>query len=214
MRIEKNMLSQPAESTENNKTENRRAVTDVCYIGVFVAIIAVCAQIAIYVGEIPYTLQTLAVCLAAGLLGLKRGVTCVFVYVLMGIFGIPVFSGYKNFYALIGGASAGYVVGFVFTAGIVGFTSDRLRKIGDKTKNKTASQIIQLAVLVLSMVIGVVLCYAFGTLWFMFVYKGSVTTQNLQIALAYCVYPYVIADAVKIAVAAILVNRLKRYVKE
>ncbi len=214
MRIEKNMLSQPAESTENNKTENKRAVTDVCYIGVFVAVIAVCAQIAIYVGEIPYTLQTLAVCLAAGLLGLKRGVTCVFVYVLMGIFGIPVFSGYKNFYALIGGASAGYVVGFAFTAGIVGFASDRLRKIGDKTKNKTASQIIQLAVLVLSMVIGVVLCYAFGTLWFMFVYKGSVTTQNLQIALAYCVYPYVIADAVKIAVAAILVNRLKRYVKE
>ena len=63
------------------------------------------------------------------------------------------------------------------------------------------------------MVVGVAVCYFFGTLWFMVVYKGSVTADNLQTALVFCVYPYILPDAIKIIVATFLVNYLKKYIK-
>ncbi len=199
--------------TGAKKAIPRKRVRDLCYIALFAAIITVCAYLAIPVGEISVTLQTFAVCAAAGLLGWKRGTLSVVVYLLLGICGIPVFTGFKNFYALLGSASAGYAIGFLFTALLTGFVSDNLHKIGDKSKNKTLGQILQLVVLAFAMIIGVAICYTFGTLWYMTIYKESVTTDNLQLALTYCVYPFIVPDLVKIVIAAILVNRLKRFVK-
>lgn len=205
--------TKPDEKQSRAAKRKKTMIHDMCYIAMFAAVIAVCSQLAVNVGEIPYTLQTLAVCLAAGLLGWKRGTLSVTVYILLGVCGIPVFSGFKNFYALIGGASAGYVIGFLFTALLVGIATDRMHMIGDRAKNKTAGQILELIALAAAMLIGVAVCYLFGTLWFMLVYKGSASADNLQAALTYCVYPYVWADVIKIVVAAVLVNRLKRFVK-
>lgn len=218
--MEQNEESAAEQTQLNNEKGNKKAepmkkilLRDMCYIALFAAIITVCSYLAIPIGEISVTLQTFAVCAAAGLLGWKRGTLSVIVYILLGICGIPVFSGFKNFYALIGGASAGYVIGFLFTALLTGIVTDNLHKIGDKAKNKTAGQILQLVLLAAAMVVGVALCYMFGTLWYMWIYKGSVSSDNLQIALAYCVYPFILPDLIKIVVAAILVNRLKRFVK-
>lgn len=188
-------------------------IKDVCYIALFAAVIVVCSWIAIPISEISITLQTMGVCMAAGFLGWKRGVICVLSYILLGVCCVPVFSGFKNFYALIVSASAGYVVGFLFTALIVGITSDKMHLIGKRLSGKAAKQVVQLIILALSMVVGVAVCYLFGTLWFMVIYKGSVTTSNLQIALTYCVYPYILPDLVKIVLATFLVNYLKGYVK-
>lgn len=207
------------ESTDNNgkKTEtlnaNRRYIRDICYIALFTALLMVFSWIAIPISEISITLQTMGVCLAAGFLGWKRGTLCVIAYILLGICCVPVFSGFKNFYALILSASAGYVIGFIFTALLVGFVSDRLHLVGDRFTSKVKSQIVQLVILAAAMVVGVAVCYVFGTLWYLLIYKGSATADNLQIALTYCVYPYLLPDFVKIVVATVLVNRLKRYVK-
>ncbi|MGN0823968.1 MAG: biotin transporter BioY [Candidatus Coproplasma sp.] len=201
---------------ENNKgvpSGRKLLIKDVCYIALFAAVIVVCSWIAIPISEISITLQTMGVCMAAGFLGWKRGVICVLSYILLGVCCVPVFSGFKNFYALIVSASAGYVIGFLFTALIVGITSDKMHLIGKRVSGKAAKQVVQLIILALSMVVGVAVCYFFGTLWFMVIYKGSVTTSNLQIALTYCVYPYIIPDLVKIVLATFLVNYLKSYVK-
>ena len=188
-------------------------IKDICYIALFAAVIVVCSWIAIPISEISITLQTMGVCMAAGFLGWKRGVICVLSYILLGVCCVPVFSGFKNFYALIVSASAGYVVGFLFTALIVGITSDKMHLIGKRLSGKAAKQVVQLIILALSMVVGVAVCYLFGTLWVMVIYKGSVRTSNLQIALTYCVYPYILPDLVKIVLATFLVNYLKGYVK-
>lgn len=188
-------------------------IKDICYIALFAAVIVVCSWIAIPISEISITLQTMGVCMAAGFLGWKRGVICVLSYILLGVCCVPVFSGFKNFYALIVSASAGYVVGFLFTALIVGITSDKMHLIGKRVSGKAAKQVVQLIILALSMVVGVAVCYLFGTLWFMVIYKGSVTTSNLQIALTYCVYPYILPDLIKIVLSTFLVNYLKGYVK-
>lgn len=201
------------ETAQKATPAKKSFLRDICYIALFAAIITVCSYLAIPIGEISVTLQTFAVCAAAGLLGWKRGVLSVVIYILLGICGIPVFSGFKNFYALLGGASAGYVIGFLFTALLTGFATDNLHKIGDKAKNKTLGQITELIMLVIAMIIGVAVCYFFGTFWFMTVYKGSVSAENLQTALTFCVYPFIVPDLIKIIIAAILVNRLKRFVK-
>ena len=62
--------------------------------------------------------------------------------------------------------------------------------------------------LVIAMVVGILVCYAFGTPWFMFV-----TNMDLVTSLGYCVIPFLIPDAVKIIVATVLVNRLNKIVK-
>ncbi|MGN1373614.1 MAG: biotin transporter BioY [Candidatus Coproplasma sp.] len=203
------------EGGSNKEKISRRQmyIREICYIALFAAVIVVCSWIAIPISEISITLQTMGVCMAAGFLGWKRGTLCVLCYILLGICCVPVFSGFKNFYALLGSASAGYVIGFIFTALIVGFTSDKLHLIGKRVNGNAAKQIVQLVVLALAMIVGVAVCYIFGTLWFMLIYKGSVTTSNLQIALTYCVYPYIIPDLIKIVLATFLVNYLKGYIK-
>lgn len=210
-----NSSEKPVDTVNKKEQAHYRKlyIKDICYIALFTAVIAVCSWIAIPISEISITLQTMGVCMAAGFLGWKRGVVCVLSYILLGICCVPVFSGFKNFYALIASASAGYVIGFIFTALIVGFTSDKMHLIGKKVTNNVAKQVVQLIILALSMVVGVAICYLFGTLWFMLIYKGSVTTTNLQIALTYCVYPYIIPDIVKIVLSTFLVNYLKGYVK-
>lgn len=179
--------------TEEKAKKKKFKTIDIVYIGLFAALIAVCAWISIPM-TVSFTLQTCAVCLTAGLLGWKRGTLTVLVYILLGMVGLPVFTGFKSGIAAVTGPTGGYIVGFIFTALIVGLAADRLGK--------------RLWANILFMVIGILVCYLFGTVWFMIAYKVTFVS-----ALTTCVIPFLIPDAVKIAVAAILVNRLKKFVK-
>ena len=167
---------------------------DIVFIGVSAAIIAVCAFVTIPVGAVPVTLQTLGICLVAGLFGAKRGTVSVLVYILIGAIGVPVFSGFKGGIGVLAGATGGYIIGFIFTALIVGITSDKTKKLW---------------ALLISMVGGIAVCYAFGTAWFMLVYSAEAKQMALSKTLALCVGPFIVPDLIKIAVAALLVNRLK-----
>ncbi|MDE5973732.1 MAG: biotin transporter BioY [Eubacterium sp.] len=179
--------------SEENAKKKKFKTVDIVYIGLFAALIAVCAWISIPM-TVSFTLQTCAVCLTAGLLGWKRGTLTVIIYILLGMIGLPVFTGFKSGIAAVTGPTGGYIVGFIFTALIVGFAADKLGK--------------KLWMNVIFMAIGILVCYLFGTIWFMIAYKVTFAS-----ALTTCVVPFLIPDAVKIAVAAILVNRLKKFVK-
>ena len=167
-------------------------IKDLAYIGVSSAIIAVCAWITIPFGAVPFTLQTLAVCLVAGLFGAKTGMASVAVYILIGAIGVPVFSGFKGGIGVIAGATGGYIIGFIFTALITGIISNRTKKpflvFGE-------------------MLLGIAACYIFGTVWFMLVYTKE--AMPLSKTLALCVTPFIIPDIIKAAAAAFLVYRLR-----
>lgn len=165
---------------------------DLVYIGLFAALISICAWISIPM-TISITLQTMAICLTAGLLGAKRGTLTVVVYIMLGAVGLPVFTGFKGGIGAIMGATGGYIVGFIFTALIVGIASERVIK--------------GFWGYVLFMAIGVIVCYAFGTVWFAIMYKVSFGS-----ALSTCVIPFLLPDAVKIVLAAFLTQRLKKFV--
>lgn len=171
---------------------------DVVYIGIFAAIIAVCSWIAVP-AAVPFTLQTMGVFTAVGILGGKRGTLAVLTYILLGVVGLPVFAGFSGGIGAVLGASGGYIIGFLFSA-LIMWGMEKLFGNGK-------------VVLAVSMVLGLVACYAVGTVWFMAVYTKNTGAVGLGTVLGWCVIPFIIPDLVKIAVSLILTNRLKKIVK-
>lgn len=163
------------------------------YIGVFAAVIAVCSWIHVP-AAVPFTLQTFAVCCAAGLLGLKRGVLSVAAYILLGLIGLPVFSGFSGGPAALFGPTGGYIIGFVFTALIIGAWTKARPKSG--------------ATRTLSMACGVAVCYAFGTAWYMLFNKINGSDISFWAAFSACVLPFIVPDIVKICCASFICGRL------
>jgi biotin transport system substrate-specific component len=149
--------------------------------------------------EVPFTLQTFAIFVALGLLGGRRGTYAIILYVLLGAVGIPVFSGFRGGIGVLLGTTGGYIVGFIFS-GLAYWLITRF--LGTK-----------LPVVILAMVVGLVVCYAFGTAWFMVAYTRSSGAIGVSVALAKCVVPFIIPDLAKIALAILLSNRLGKLVK-
>ena len=125
---------------------NRSFTTrDIATVAMGVALIGVCSWVSIPM-TIPFTMQTFAVCLVTALFGLRRGMWTVLCYILLGAAGVPVFSGFKGGIGALLGTTGGYIVGFLFTALIVGLAVE--------TRGR------RLPVLIGSMVVGVLVCYA------------------------------------------------------
>lgn len=177
------------------RTMGNSKTYDMAYIGVFTVLIAICSWISIPI-EIPFTLQTFAVFLSVAILGGKRGTLSVIVYVLLGAIGVPVFAGFTGGFGIILRNTGGYIVGFIFMALTMWLMESMFgRKLWVQT---------------ISMVIGLIVLYAFGTAWFMLVYMRSTGAVGLMTVLGWCVIPYIIPDAVKIALALILSNMLRK----
>lgn len=160
----------------------------------FAALMAVCSWISIP-AAVPFTMQTFGVFLAVGLLGGKRGSLSIIVYLLLGAVGLPVFAGFSGGLGYMLGPTGGYIVGFLFSA--------LLMWVIEIFMGKSTS------VLAFSMAAGLLLCYAFGTAWFMIVYTKTTGEIGLATALGWCVIPYIIPDVIKIALALILTRRLR-----
>ncbi|MBR3149272.1 MAG: biotin transporter BioY [Eubacterium sp.] len=182
---------------EETKTKKFKTL-DLAYTGLSVALLAVCSWISIPLA-VPITLQTLGVCLVAGLFGLKRGTVSLLAYILLGAVGVPLFSNFKGGIGVLLGSTGGYIIGFVFTSLIVGFACEKWRG--------------KPWVTAVSMIVGVLVCYAFGTAWFALVYAKKNTPASLVTILGWCVFPFIPFDIIKIIVASLLTKRLKRYVK-
>lgn len=175
--------------TDSNKTR------DIVYMSVFTAMISICSWISIP-ASIPFTLQTMGVFTTVGLLGGKRGTLTVLTYILLGAIGIPVFAGLTGGVSVLLGTTGGYIIGFLLSA---------LLMWGIETimgRNQIA--------LAFSMVAGLIVCYVFGTAWFMLIYTQHSGVIGLSTVLGLCVIPFIIPDLIKIGVALFLINRLKK----
>ena len=178
--------------------KNKLTTLDMVYTAMFACLMAICAWISIP-GQIPFTLQTMGVFLAVGLLGGKRGTLAILVYVLMGAVGLPVFSGMTGGLGKLLGMTGGYIVGFLISALIMW----AMEAIPGNRK----------WVLPLSMVLGLIACYAIGTVWFMVVYARNTGAVGMMTVLGWCVFPFILPDLLKIGLALFLTKALKRFVK-
>ncbi|MEG0780120.1 MAG: biotin transporter BioY [Oscillospiraceae bacterium] len=179
--------------TEKENMRPRVGTRDMAYIALFAVLMTVCAWISIPL-PVPFTLQTFAVFAALGLLGGKRGTLAVLVYILLGAVGLPVFAGFRGGIGALFGATGGYILGFLGSALLYWLLTARL---GDR-----------LPVMALSMLGGLLLCYAFGTAWFVQVYTGEAGKMGYIGALGVCVVPFILPDLLKLGLALLLTRRL------
>ena len=168
------------------------------YIALFAVLMAVCAWISVP-AAVPFTMQTFAVFLAVGVLGGRRGTLAVVVYILMGAVGMPVFSHFTGGLGVLFQATGGYILGFLFTALILWGTEALLGR-------KPWARIT-------SMLLGLIACYAFGTIWFVILYTRNTGSIGFITALLWCVVPYIIPDLIKLALALTLTRRLRTVLK-
>lgn len=171
----------------------RRIVHSVVLVVFFSLLIGLSAQVAIPLPftPVPITMQTLTVLLTAMLLGSRLGTVTLLTYLAEGLAGLPVYAGGNNAWSpssipgvpVILGPSAGYLVGFIFAAGLVGFLAER----GWDRRMWTT---------LLAMVLGNLVIYAFGVGWLS-------TFLGVGLAIAQGMIPFLIGDAIKIFLAMV-----------
>ena len=182
-------------------TPVRFRTLDLVYIAVFAVLMAVCAWISTPKTPIsvPFTLQTFAVFAALTILGGRRGFWAVVVYLLMGLVGLPVFSGFQGGPGVLLGTTGGYIIGFIGSALVYWLVT---AKLGNRTP-----------VVACGCLLGLLVCYAFGTAWFLALYTSTKGPISLAAALAACVVPFIVPDLLKIALAVLLARRVGKYLK-
>ena len=164
------------------------------YSGIFSVLLAICSWISIPT-VIPFTLQTFAVFLTVLLLGGKQGTIAIFIYLLLGAVGIPVFSNFGAGLGYLLGNTGGYAIGFLFI-GLSGWLFEKL--FGRKNFSR-----------VTSMILGLLLCYTFGTFWFMNISMNTENAYGLMTTLTMCVFPFIIPDLCKLVLAYFISKRIK-----
>lgn len=171
---------------------------DLIYIALGAVFIAVCSWISIPT-TVPVTMQTFAVFFVLSFLGGKRGTVAIIVYILLGLVGIPVFSQFTSGIGILLGNTGGYIVGFIFM-GLIYWLM--IHFCGKKLWAE-----------ILSMIVGLAVCYAFGTAWFMIVYARANGAVGLSMVLGWCVIPFIIPDLIKLGLALALTRRLSTVLK-
>lgn len=198
MTAENEQMKAPSEGAKGVKAKGKITTKDLTMMAMFVALMAICSWINIPF-TVPFTLQTFAIFAAVAFLGMKRGTLSVLVYIILGVIGVPVFAGFSGGPGVLFGTTGGYIIGFLFTALISGFVIDRFgRKIW---------------IMALGMVLGLVACYAFGTVWFIVLYTKANGAIGAVTALSWCVFPFILPDLAKIALAIGLHKSIGRFVK-
>ena len=170
------------------------------YISLAAALMAVCAWISFPVMALPVTMQTFGVFCAVGLLGGKRGTLSVLVYILLGAIGLPVFTGFSGGIGQLLGVTGGYITGFLFLSLTMWLFSALF------PHNK--------GVFVFSMLLGLLLCYLFGTAWYVFLYQQAGQSVGWIVALQACVFPFILPDLLKMLLALSLIRTIKKHLPE
>lgn len=171
---------------------------DMAYIALFAVMITICSWISVPTA-VPFTFQTFAVFLTVSVLGGKRGTMSVFVYLLMGVVGIPVFSGFTGGIGRLFDLTGGYIVGFLLVALVMWGME---KAIGTRTP-----------ALIFAMVLGLVICYIFGTVWFIIFYAADFGIIGVTEVLGYCVFPFIVPDLVKIVLVLLVRKRLAKAIR-
>jgi len=164
------------------------------YTSLFVALIAIGAFIAIPIGPVPIVLQNMFVLLAAIILGPVWGLSCVAVYLLIGLAGLPVFSAGGSGIGKLFGPTGGYLLGYLPCVFVTAIISKGLGK-------KMSSDII-------AMVIGSLIVYAAGVPWL-----KVVTAMTFEKALTVGMIPFLPGDVLKIIAAAFIARTLRPVIK-
>lgn len=171
---------------------------NIVLIGLFAALTAVGAFVSIPVGPVPITLQTLFVILGGILLGPKFGALSQIIYILLGLIGLPIFSGFTGGAQIIFKPNFGFIVGFVFAAYIVG----KISEVNSKSRIWLAS------------ITGTIVIYLFGLPYMYYVLSNLMGMDlTLYALLKMGLFMFLPGDILKLIVASIVGIKLRTRIK-
>ena len=174
-------------NTQTLRTTNTYAMA---VTALMTAVTCILAPLSIPIGPVPISLTNFAIYLSLYLLDWKKGTVSYILYLLLGLVGLPVFSGFTGGIGKLAGPTGGYIIGFIPMAIIAGIVID-----------KFSQRWIQ----ILGMIVGTAICYAFGTAWFC-IQAG----YTVSAALAVCVIPFIPADLIKMVIAMIIGPEIRK----
>ena len=173
------------------KTNSKFTIQQIAMIAVMTAVTCVLAPLSIPIGPVPISLTNLVIYFSLFILGTEKGTISYLIYLLIGLVGIPVFSGFTSGPGKLFGPTGGYLIGYLF---LVFFTGLFVEKFPNKIPMYFVGGII-----------GIIVCYAFGTVWFVLQYKVGFLE-----ALTMCVFPYIPMDLVKLVAAVIIGSQVRK----
>lgn len=168
------------------------SVRGMVFTAIMAALICISAPFTIPLpSAVPLSLATFAIYLTGTLLGRAKGTAAVAVYILLGLVGIPVFSGFMGGFAVIAGPTGGYIIGYLPCVFLTGLFADIF-----------GGRVFASAI---GMVLGTLVLYIIGTVWFVLFSGADVVTAFMG-----CVVPFLAGDAVKITAAVLISVPLKK----
>lgn len=176
---------------EEKKT-NKISVRDICYVGLFTAVIAVMAQLSIPMPlGVPMTMQTFAITLAAVVLGAKLSTYATTVYILLGAVGVPVLANFSGGLDKFVGPTGGFLISFPIMALIIGLGVDYRKKFK--------------GAFVVALVLGTVVNYVVGVAMFCIL-----TSSPVSAGISACVLPFIPTAIIKAILASVIGFELRK----
>ncbi len=167
-------------------TDSKLSLQDLTMIALCTAVIAVMAQISIPMPMgVPMTMQTFAITLAAVILGAKKGAVAALAYLLLGAVGAPVFAGFTGGFQYFVDPTGGFLLSFPLMAFAIGYGAERFHR------SKWSY--------ILWLVLGTVINYVIGVLFFCLITKSPVVT-----GITACVLPFIPTAVIKAVLASVM----------
>ena len=159
-------------------------------------LLAALAQVSIILPftPVPITGQTFGVLLIGAALGSKRGTASIILYIAEGALGLPFFAGGASGISILTGATAGYIMGFVVAAYVIGLLAER----GLERSLRTS---------IIPFLIGTLIIYICGAAWL------SIVVGGWESAMALGVVPFLLGDAIKLVAASLMLPAAWKFVK-
>lgn len=140
-------------------------------------------------------MQTFGVFFTLAYLGGNAGTVSVLIYIILGVLGLPVFSGGTGGLGILLGANGGFIFGMLF----IGFVYMLFERFAEKLKNRET----------ISLLVGLLCCYLCGVFQFYIFWAAKGESVKLFQLFAICVLPYLVPDLIKLYLAVFLNKRIK-----
>ena len=173
--------------------KNKFRIKGLILTAVFSALLCVISPVTVPFGAIPFTLSVFAVCCVSTVLEEKAALS-VFLYIVLGALGLPVFAAFNGGAGVLAGATGGFIVGYIPLGVITGIGAKKAKSFWGQT---------------LLSLIGLAVCYIFGCVWY-FITTGAGLWQGLTV----CVFPFIIPDIIKIAAGVLCGRKIKKIIAQ
>lgn len=168
---------------------------DMVICALFASLTAALSQIAIPIPftTVPLTMQVFAVALTGVVLGHKKAIISILIYMLMGIVGIPVFAHFNGGLHVIVGYTGGFILAFPLMVTVIGYVSEKSKKY---------------IYIFMSMIVALIIAYLLGCIQYSFL-----AGVGFKEAFVLCVLPFIPVDLIKVVLATTVGINIKKKLK-